>query len=133
MFNLGMQMERKLARLSKQMDHFERAKREEEVPLLQEAYKQQQVDDQIYHKEQQAAFADSHLRSWEVDFEEKKRLSKMAAERARFQEALIIRRAEEFARLEIARERRIAEIKAQRKVDVDRDFSFSLCSLRNGT
>lgn len=37
------ELERKLAKLTKQMDHFERAKREEEVPLLLESHKTRMV------------------------------------------------------------------------------------------
>eukprot|EP00897_Mesotaenium_endlicherianum_P001035 jgi/Mesen1/10932/ME000095S10273 len=47
------EMERKLQKAAKQMDYLERARREEERPLIEAAYQQRLVDDQIYHEEQQ--------------------------------------------------------------------------------
>mmetsp|Transcript_33886 Transcript_33886/g.95996 ORF Transcript_33886/g.95996 Transcript_33886/m.95996 type:complete len:1014 (-) Transcript_33886:241-3282(-) len=111
------ELERKLARLTKQMDHFERAKREEEVPLLEEAYKQQMIDDEVYHKEQQAQFREQHRQGWEVDRQEKERLLRMQADRVQYQESVMARRVEEFAALQAAREQRINEARAQRKRD----------------
>jgi hypothetical protein len=45
--------ERKLSKLSKTMDYFERAKREKERALLLEAFKQRQQDDEVYYNQQQ--------------------------------------------------------------------------------
>jgi hypothetical protein len=47
------EMERKLHKLSKTMDHLERAKREEERPLIQEAHQKRLQDDEKFYKEQQ--------------------------------------------------------------------------------
>lgn len=47
------ELERKLSKLSKTMDYFERAKRERERPLLLEAFKQRQQDDEVYYNQQQ--------------------------------------------------------------------------------
>jgi len=50
------EMERKLQRLSKTMDHLERAKREEERPLIEEAYRKRLQDDERFYQEQQEVF-----------------------------------------------------------------------------
>jgi hypothetical protein len=47
------EMERKLQKLSKTMDHLERAKREEERPLIEEAHQKRLQDDEKFYKEQQ--------------------------------------------------------------------------------
>lgn len=47
------EMERKLQKLSKTMDHLERAKREEERPLIEEAYRKRLQDDEKFYQEQQ--------------------------------------------------------------------------------
>lgn len=47
------ELERKLSKLSKTMDYFERAKREKERALLLEAFKQRQQDDEVYYNQQQ--------------------------------------------------------------------------------
>jgi len=113
------EMERKLARTAKQLDHFERARREEEVPLLEQAYEQQKVDDKIYHEEQQRAFLEQHRKAWEVDVQEKHRLARMHPDREAFQQQIISRRAEEFEALMLARQERIEAARAQRKRERD--------------
>lgn len=50
------EMERKLQKLAKTMDYLERAKREEESPLIEEAYKQCLKDDEIFFERQQKVF-----------------------------------------------------------------------------
>jgi translation initiation factor 3 subunit A len=47
------EMERKLQKLSKTMDHLERAKREEERSLIEEAYRKRLQDDEKFYQEQQ--------------------------------------------------------------------------------
>jgi translation initiation factor 3 subunit A len=47
------EMERKLQKLSKTMDHLERAKREEERPLIEEAHQKRLQDDEKFYKDQQ--------------------------------------------------------------------------------
>lgn len=47
------EMERKLQRLAKSMDHFERAKSEEAAPLIEAAYQQRLVEENILHVREQ--------------------------------------------------------------------------------
>lgn len=47
------EMERKLQKLSKTMDHLERAKREEERPLIEAAYQKRLADDEVFYAQQQ--------------------------------------------------------------------------------
>lgn len=68
------EMERRMARLAKNMDHLERARREEEAPYLEAAWKERQEADRAYWEQSQAEAARLHRQAWEVDVEEKKRL-----------------------------------------------------------
>ncbi|KAH9315713.1 hypothetical protein KI387_024340, partial [Taxus chinensis] len=47
------EMERKFQKLAKTMDHLERAKREEEAPLIMAKYKEHLVEDEIFFERQQ--------------------------------------------------------------------------------
>jgi translation initiation factor 3 subunit A len=47
------ELERKLQKLSKTMDYLERAKREEERPLIEAAHQKRLVDDEIFYAQQQ--------------------------------------------------------------------------------
>ena len=40
-------------KLTKTMDHLERAKREEEAPLIEAAYQKSLEDDAVFHEQQQ--------------------------------------------------------------------------------
>ena len=113
-------MERKLVRLAKSMDHLERAKREEEVPLIEAAYKVKMADDEKYHKEMQQQNAEKHRQAWEVNIEEKKRLAKMNDEKEKFSSAIVARRSEEFEALRVEREERVNEMRALRRAERER-------------
>lgn len=45
--------EKKLNKLSKTMDHLERAKREESAPLIEAAYQQRLVEERVLHEREQ--------------------------------------------------------------------------------
>lgn len=47
------EMEKKLQKLGKQMDYLERAKREEAAPLIEAAYQQRLVEEQLLHEREQ--------------------------------------------------------------------------------
>lgn len=47
------EMEKKLQKLAKTMDYMERARREEESPLIDTAYQQRLVEEKILHEREQ--------------------------------------------------------------------------------
>jgi translation initiation factor 3 subunit A len=67
------ELERKVIRLAKNMDHLERARREEEVPYLEEAYKKQMEEDKSLHEELDREMREKHRAAWDVDVVEKHR------------------------------------------------------------
>jgi translation initiation factor 3 subunit A len=111
------ELERKLARLAKTLDHLERARREEEAPFIEEAYRKRMEEDAKLHEEQQRVAAEQHRAAWEVDVVEKRRLSRMREDADAFAAVIVSRRQEEFEELRRARERRVAERRAQHKVE----------------
>eukprot|EP00198_Chlamydomonas_reinhardtii_P004079 XP_001693415.1 eukaryotic initiation factor [Chlamydomonas reinhardtii] len=111
------EMERRMARLAKNMDHLERARREEEAPYLEAAWKERQEADRAYWEQSQAEAARLHRQAWEVDVEEKKRLAYMVADKEVFKGIIMQRREAEFHALRRERERRLAEMRAQKKYE----------------
>eukprot|EP00884_Botryococcus_braunii_P006914 jgi/Botrbrau1/16223/Bobra.0066s0009.1 len=107
--------EARLNRLIKLMDHLERARREEEAPLLQAAYEKKLEEDRIAFEEEQVLFRQQHRSAWELDVQEKQRLEKMLTYKEHFANQIMTRRAEEFAALKRQREARIAEKREARK------------------
>uniref|UniRef100_A0A453QJM0 Uncharacterized protein n=1 Tax=Aegilops tauschii subsp. strangulata TaxID=200361 RepID=A0A453QJM0_AEGTS len=47
------EMEKKLQKLAKKMDHLERAKRQEEAPLIEEAFQKRLEEEKILHEQEQ--------------------------------------------------------------------------------
>lgn len=111
------EMERRLARTAKNLDHLERARREEEAPFLEAAWKQRQEADRAYWETAQAQAAELHRKAWEVDIEEKKRLAYMVADKDVFKGIIMQRREAEFQALRRERERRMAEMRQQHKYE----------------
>ena len=59
-------LERKLTRLAKSMDHLERARREEEAPYVEEAYKRRAEEDSRLQEEMRRVAAEQHRAAWEA-------------------------------------------------------------------
>ncbi|KAL3155895.1 hypothetical protein ABBQ32_012895 [Trebouxia sp. C0010 RCD-2024] len=110
---------KKMDTLIKRMDHTERARRENEAPLLQEAYAQKVKDDELDFAEQQKQAAIQHRQQWEHDSAEKQRLLKMQEDHHQFQQQIVSRRQGEFEELQRAREEEIAERKAMKRAERD--------------
>ncbi|CAN6463503.1 unnamed protein product [Victoria cruziana] len=109
------EMERKLQKLAKTMDYLERAKREEESPLIEEAYKQCLKDDEIFFERQQKQAIEQSRLQHAGDLQEKTRLSRMAENKKVFEQELISRRRDEFEQLKRERDERIAMILTERR------------------
>ncbi|XP_073389708.1 eukaryotic translation initiation factor 3 subunit A isoform X1 [Physcomitrium patens] len=108
------EMERKLQKLAKTMDYLERAKREEERPLIEEAYRNRLQDDERFYKQQQEQAIEQSKNQHETDVVEKHRLLRMADDKDVFQRQVVARRQGEFERLQRLREERLAEERAIR-------------------
>jgi translation initiation factor 3 subunit A len=111
------ELEKKLAKLARTMDHFERARREEERPLLEAAYKRAAEQDAVYAAEQTASAAAAHKTAWEADVAEKARLAAAAADKEAFASGIMARRAEALKAAMAERDTQLAHMRAQRQAE----------------
>ncbi|KAG0494571.1 hypothetical protein HPP92_005565 [Vanilla planifolia] len=109
------EMEKKLARLAKTMDYMERAKREEEAPLIVQAFQQGLVEERLIHERMQRMEIELSRQHHAGDLQEKNRLSRMVENKG---ERVAKLREEEEARKHEEEERRKRE-EAERKAKLD--------------
>jgi len=120
------ELQRRLSKLARQMDHLERAKREEETPLLAEAHiARAKEDEELYYKLQEDAKIAAKA-AWERDTAIKKELAPLTADLEATIDSIKKRRAEEFAaikaeRLAAAERARIAK-KEERELARKKEF-----------
>ncbi|KAL5981079.1 hypothetical protein ACLOJK_028999 [Asimina triloba] len=110
------EMEKKLQKMAKTMDYLERAKREEEVPLIEEAYMQHLVVEKAVHEREQLQEIELSRQHHAGDLLEKIRLARMLDNKSR----ITSRREEEYNRLKKEREDRIRQLIAMRKQEMDK-------------
>ncbi|CAL5000509.1 unnamed protein product [Urochloa decumbens] len=109
------EMEKKLQKLAKTMDYLERAKREVEVPLIEEAFKKRLEEEKILHEQEQLREIELSKQHHAGDLQEKNRLSRMLEHKNAFQERIVQRREAEFGRLKKERDERISQLISSRK------------------
>lgn len=120
------ELQRRLSKLARQMDHLERAKREEETPLLAEAHiARAKEDEELYYKLQEDAKIAARA-AWERDTGIKKELAALTADLEATMDSIKKRRAEEFAaikaeRLAAAERARVAK-KEERELARKKEF-----------
>lgn len=112
-------MKRRLNKLAKQMDHLERAKREEETPLRKEFTKNKMASEEGAWKLEQAAAMEAHKKAWEHDLSVKKNVERMQGDAKSLADAIQSRRAAEFEMLRAEKKRLAEERKAARKAERD--------------
>lgn len=105
------ELEKKIAKMLRHMDHLERAKREEEVPLLQAAMLDKAKIDEEHHMQEQARFAEVHRKAWETDVVEKRRLMRMWEDKEAFGGQVMQRRTAEFAQLKVRSDGRVSFVR----------------------
>jgi translation initiation factor 3 subunit A len=114
-----LEMERRLVKLGKSMDYFERAKREEAAPLIQAAFQHRLEQERILHEREQQEEVELSRERHAGDLKEKNRLSRMIDYKNIFEKRVSERRRAEFERMRSARDERINTILAQRKAERD--------------
>ncbi|XP_043693995.1 eukaryotic translation initiation factor 3 subunit A-like [Telopea speciosissima] len=108
------EMEKKLQKLAKTMDYMERAKREEEAPLIEAVYKQRLVEEEILHEREQQQEIELSRQRHAGDLQEKNRLARMLDQKTIFQERIVSRREVEINKLKREREERIKQLRQAR-------------------
>ncbi|OVA16064.1 Proteasome component (PCI) domain [Macleaya cordata] len=104
------EMEKKLQKLAKTMDYMERAKREEEAPLIDAAFQQQLVEGRVIHEHEQQQEIELSMQRHAGDLQEKNRMARMLESKIIFQNNIVSRRESEFNRLKEEREERINQL-----------------------
>ncbi|RZC94459.1 hypothetical protein C5167_026190 [Papaver somniferum] len=103
------ELEKRLQKLAKTMDHMERARREEEAPLIDSAFQQRLVEEKIAHERDQQQEIELSRERHVGDLQEKNRLSRMLENKNILQDRIVSRRKSEFDRLKRERDERIAQ------------------------
>ena len=67
-----------------QVDHWERAKRLVEIPLLEKQYQQQIVDDRAFHEQQEEERVATEIKDRKEKEENRERMGRMEASRDEF-------------------------------------------------
>jgi len=96
--------EKKLQRLTIKNDYLERARREEEAPLLQKAFEQSSQRDRKLYEEQTKALLEKKSQEHQKDLEQKQRFAKMKDQATRLKNDLLAGKKEAY-------ERKMAEVK----------------------
>ncbi|THU67772.1 hypothetical protein C4D60_Mb05t28220 [Musa balbisiana] len=108
-------LEKKLQKLAKTMDYMERAKREEEAQLIEQAFQQRLVEEKIFHEHEQLKAIELSRQHHAGDLQEKRRLARMLDNKFIFQQRIVNCRETEYNRLKKEREDKINQLIALRK------------------
>ncbi|KAG9453870.1 hypothetical protein H6P81_006774 [Aristolochia fimbriata] len=114
------EMEKKLQKLAKTMDYMERAKREEEAPLIEAAYQKRLEEERNLHERDQLQEIELSRQHHTGDLQEKNRLSRMITYKDIFQEKILKQREAEHNRLVTEREERLRGILEARRQERER-------------
>ncbi|XP_024962459.1 eukaryotic translation initiation factor 3 subunit A-like [Cynara cardunculus var. scolymus] len=109
------EMEKKLQKLIKTMDHFERAKREEAAPLIEAAYERRLGEEKLHHERQQQLEVELSRGRHDGDVKEKYRLHRVMEHKMQFQERVMKCRRGEYDRMRSEREERLSQVLQARK------------------
>ncbi|XP_077311585.1 eukaryotic translation initiation factor 3 subunit A [Lithobates pipiens] len=117
------ELQERLKNQEKKIDHFERAKRLEEIPLIKKAYEEQRINDMELWEQQETERIKNLLLEREKAVEHKNRMSRMLEDRDLFVSKLKAARVSVYEeklkqfqdRLEEERKARLEERKRQRK------------------
>ncbi|XP_022672097.1 eukaryotic translation initiation factor 3 subunit A-like isoform X2 [Varroa destructor] len=108
------ELQQRMHKQERKIDHMERAKRLEEIPLLEKEFARRDAErrklwDELEHERVERAIAERHLA-----MEQKRRLSRMAEDKERFIQKLQAERYEEYKKLKQEFDARLASEKAKR-------------------
>eukprot|EP01134_Creolimax_fragrantissima_P001827 CFRG1827T1 len=110
-------MQGKLKSIERKQDHFERAKRLEEIPLLVAAREKKMADDILYHDSQYANVLEDAKKQHAKNLEMKERLYKMAADKELYINEIKKQAEEEYEQRKKKFDGEIARALAQRRAE----------------
>ena len=107
--------EKKLAQMQRRLDHFERAKRLQEIPLFEEMYEKQKVEDKEFFVTSRAQMLKEHRERYDKDIKEKERLMRMHDSQAAYVAQVEEEVREKYEEYKVVTEKRIADRRRQRQ------------------
>ncbi|KAM0014546.1 putative proteasome component (PCI) domain, eukaryotic translation initiation factor 3 subunit A [Helianthus debilis subsp. tardiflorus] len=113
------EMEKKMQKLIKTMDHFERAKREEAAPLIEAAFQSRLAEEKLLHEREQHHEVEFSRSRHDGDVREKNRLARVLEHKMEFEERVVSRRQAEYNRLRAEREEWLSQVLKARKEERD--------------
>ncbi|RZF44083.1 hypothetical protein LSTR_LSTR013138 [Laodelphax striatellus] len=124
------EMQQKLKSQEKKVDYFERAKRIEEIPLLQKMFQEKQIEDRKYWEQKETDRIAELVAERKLAVEYKERCARMAADKDLFLAKLRAERNSAYqdnlkafeARLKEEREKRLVQRRAERKEQRRREW-----------
>ncbi|CAH1404282.1 unnamed protein product [Nezara viridula] len=108
------EMQQKLKSQEKKVDYFERAKRLEEIPLLQQSFRDKQVEEKTLWEEQEARRIAELVQEREKAVETRKRMARMKADKDAFLEKLFAARNKIYQEKRSEYEKKISEERKKR-------------------
>jgi len=119
--------------MARQLDYFERACREEELPLLEESYEKQKKEDKTYYDDNIKVFLEQHKKAYEMNLAEKARFTKILDEKDTFEANFMARRKEIYKKAKTEQEDRLKEtIELRRKEREERRAEEALRKQEEG-
>ncbi|KAK9102806.1 hypothetical protein Sjap_020060 [Stephania japonica] len=109
------EMEKKLQKSAKTMDYLERAKREEQAPLIEAAYQTHLIEEKILHEHEQQLEIELSKQRYAGDLQEKNRLVRMLANKVELQKSIESRRDAELNQQMKERQDQVSQIKSARE------------------
>ncbi|CAM8914744.1 unnamed protein product [Rhodiola kirilowii] len=109
------EMEKKLQKLAKNMDYLERAKREEEAPLIEGAFQRRLVEEKVLHEREYQQEVELSKLCHNGDLKEKERLSRMLDNKNIFQERILSHRQSEYNRMKADVREKMEQVKKASK------------------
>nr|GEU88848.1 eukaryotic translation initiation factor 3 subunit A-like [Tanacetum cinerariifolium] len=109
------EMEKKMQKLVKTMDHLERAKREEAAPLVEAAFHKRLAEEKLLHERQQELEVELSRGRHDGDVKEKNRLQRVLEHKTQFQERVLSRRQVEYERMRAERDERLSQVLQARR------------------
>ncbi|KAK9148515.1 hypothetical protein Scep_007272 [Stephania cephalantha] len=106
------EMEKKLQKSAKTMDYLERAKREEQAPLIDAAYQKRLVEEKVLHEHEQQQEIELSKQHYAGDLQEKNRLVRMLAAKVELQKSIESRRDAELNQLMNEKQEQVEQIKS---------------------
>ncbi|GFH15705.1 eukaryotic translation initiation factor 3 subunit 10 [Haematococcus lacustris] len=112
------ELERKMTKVARQLDHLERARREEEAPVLARLAAEREAEERGLYEESVRQEAVRHRAGWEQDMADRGRILKTLDDKAVFEAQVIARRREEFEEYRRQQLAKQAQRRAQRRAEI---------------